>query len=203
MGRDLKERIRQRVLARMDELSVSGRELAHAVRPKPYTETDEEWTRKLDSWISSILTGRAGLGVEYFDAVCETLRLTPSELVRDDATELRELTPQEMALLRHYRTWPRAVQDRWLKMLDYFTSSTSLEPDKVRLLDEWEVLTPQEQRAVFGYFFGLRRARTQQRAEHDGEPPETAGGSALRDTTHPAGTEQILPGTREPNDDDP
>lgn len=201
MRRSLKDRVRLRVIARMDELGMSGRELAQSIRPRPPEEDPDEWTQRLDSWISSILTGRAGLGLEYFDATCETLRLTPSELVREDTSELRELTPTEMRLLRHYQQWPRAVQDRWIKMLEYFTSATNLEPDKSRLLDEWEELTTQQKQELQGYLFALRRERIQQRAERDGARMATDEGAASRDATPLGPEEQTRPASRAPNDD--
>jgi hypothetical protein len=201
MRRDLKERMRQRVRHRLDELGMSGRELAAAVRPRPHQEDPEDWEHKLDSWMSSILTGRAALTWEYVDAVCEHLRIGVSELVRDDQTELRELTPSEMRLLRYYQEWPRAVQDRWLKLLEFFAGSI-LEPDKVRLLDAWEEMSSAEQRELHAYLHALRTVRTQRTAAPAGGPHAIESAEpALPDTTRPSQREKSGSAIREPNDD--
>jgi len=203
MRRDLKERMRQRVRARLDELGMSGREVALSVRPRPFTEDHQEWQDKIDSWWSSIMTGRAALSWEYVDAVCAALRISVSELVRDDDTELRELTPSEMRLLRYYQNWPRAVQDRWLKLLEYF-ESTSLEPDKARWLDEVEELSPQEQRELHQYLFALKQGRLRQTDEHASGPHAIeSGGSTSRSTMHPDPQGRRLPATPAQPDDDP
>jgi hypothetical protein len=203
MRRDLKERMRARVRARLDELGMSGRELAAAVRPRPHQEDPDEWEHKLDSWISSILTGRAALTWEYVDAVCEHLRMSVSELVRDDQTEMRELTPSEMRLLRYYQEWPRQVQDRWLKLLEFFAGSI-LEPDKVRLLDAWEEMSAQEQRELHAYLHALRVTRSQRTAElagaRLGSLPEAV---ILPSTTRPDQPAQKSPAIPLKSDDDP
>lgn len=144
MRRDLKERIRQRIQLRLDELHMTGRQLARSVRP----DEAEDSPDKLDSWMSSILTGRAALTWEYIDAVCDTLRMTPGELVRWDDSDMRELSPREMHLLRHYQGWPRDVQERWISLLDYFRS-TMPDPQTARLLDLWRNLPlPDRRRAL-------------------------------------------------------
>lgn len=120
-------RMRLRIKARMEELGISGRELARAARPDV---TD----RELDSWISGILKGAQGLHWKHFDAVAAKLGLSPSELVRYDDSELRELTPREMRLLRHYQEWPSEIQNRWLDMLEHF-ASTVPDAETATLLD--------------------------------------------------------------------
>lgn len=129
MRKDAQLRIRTRIRTRLDELGMTARELARAVRQDAINE------READAWISGILHGRQGLSWKYFDAVADKLGWSPSELVRHDDAELRELTPSEMRLLKHHREWPRAIQDAWLDMLDHFAAAA---PDRetAALLDK-------------------------------------------------------------------
>lgn len=156
MRKDAMTRIRLRIRARLDELGMTARELARAVR------NDAIDDKERDGWISGILSGRQGLHVKYFDAVADKLGLSPSDLVRYDDSELRELTPREMRLLRHYQEWPNDMQDRWLAMLDFFTSEIP-DKDTAALLDKIRQF-PRGYRATFlGWLFQLLE---------EGVPPE-------------------------------
>jgi transcriptional regulator with XRE-family HTH domain len=108
---DVQVRIRKRVRARLDELGMTARELARAVGHD-------------DAWISGVLAGAHGLHWKDFDKVAEKLNLSPSELVRHDDSEVRELTPSEMRLLRHYQSWPKAMQQKWLDLLEHLSATT-------------------------------------------------------------------------------
>jgi transcriptional regulator with XRE-family HTH domain len=108
---DVQVRIRKRVRARLDELGMTARELARAVGHD-------------DAWISGVLAGAHGLHWKDFDKVAEKLNLSPSELVRHDDAEVRELTPSEMRLLRHYQSWPKAMQQKWLDLLEHLSATT-------------------------------------------------------------------------------
>ena len=114
MTRDVQARIRKRIRDRLDDLGMTARELAIACGNS-------------DGWISGLLDGRQGLHWKDFDRVAEKLGLSPSELVRYDDSELRELTPSEMRVLRHFQEWPESIRHRWLDVLDYFSSTA---PDR-------------------------------------------------------------------------
>jgi hypothetical protein len=143
LRRGVKDRIRNRIRARLEELGMSARELAILARPNDHSA-------QLDSWISGVLSGAQALSWKHFDAVCDALRLSPSELVREDASELRELRPHEMAMLRHYQQWPPAIQDRWLKILEYFSAATS-DPEGHRLMHELQAMSPVQRRVLRTY----------------------------------------------------
>ena len=178
----VKERIRRRVRARLDELGMTARELARAVRPEA---SDGE----RDSWISGILKGVQGLSWKHFDAVADKIGLPPSELVRYDDDELRELTPNEMRLIRHYREWPRDIQDRWLALLDHF-AATVPDKDTAKLLDQLRAHPPSLRRPVLSWLARLLEG---------GIPPEAATGGVelgqdeellLKDTKRPVDSDQ-------------
>lgn len=114
--RVIQERIRRRILARLEELGMTQRELSIKVTGEPK-----------DSWISGILSGAQGLSWKDFDAVCDALTISPSEMVRHDDDVVRELTPSEMRMMRHFQTWPSEIQTYALAFLDHLSGSV---PDR-------------------------------------------------------------------------
>ena len=110
MRRDIQARIRQRIRERLDELRMTQRELAKAVG-------------HTDAWISGILDGYQGLNWGDFDAVVDTLQLSPADLVRRDEDAVREISPREMRLLRYYQDWPDSIKDYWLEVMAFFAAS--------------------------------------------------------------------------------
>lgn len=131
---DVQVRIRKRIRTRLDELGMTARELARAVGHD-------------DAWISGVLAGAHGLHWKDFDAVANKLNLSPSELVRYDDSEVRELSPSEMRLLRHYQAWPKAMQLRWLDLLDHF-SATTPDPETAAFLDRLRVMPKSLRRPI-------------------------------------------------------
>ena len=115
---DVRERIRLRVVARLEELGMTAREFALRTRPG-------EPGASLDSWVSGILKGTQALSWKHFDAACEALGLSPAELVRYDASELRELRPHEMRMLRLYGEWPQDHQTAFLHLLEYLSGKAT------------------------------------------------------------------------------
>lgn len=112
---DVRERMRLRIAARLEELGMTAREFALRTRP------GEQHSAHLDSWASGILKGVQALSWKHFDAACDALGLTPAELVRYDSSELRELRPHEMRMLRLYNEWPQDQQLSFLHLLEYLS----------------------------------------------------------------------------------
>ncbi len=148
MSADAKTRVRKRIRARLDELNMTGRELANAIPAKLGQP-------KGDAWISGVLSGKQGLSLDDLDAVADKLNLPPSELVRADNSELRELRPHEMHLLRHYQSWPAPVQERWLRILDYFSMLTA-DREAAELVDVWRELSIRDRKLLRRYLQQLQ-----------------------------------------------
>lgn len=146
MATDAKSRVRQRIRARLDELGMTGRELAQANPGGP----------KSDGWISGVLNGAQGLQLEDLDWVADKLRMNPSELVRLDSSELRELKPHEMRLLRHYQQLPEQIQERILRVLDYY-SATVPDPEGARLVEHYKELSQPDRRILRNFVDKLLR----------------------------------------------
>jgi transcriptional regulator with XRE-family HTH domain len=175
MRKDAQTRIRLRIRARLEELGMTARELARAVR---HDVSD----REVDAWISGILKGRQGLHWKHFDAVADKLGLSPSELVRYEDAELRELTPSEMRLLLHYRDWPEGIRDRWLDMLDHF-SATVPDRDTAILLDRLRRTPRGLRKPVTGWLLHLLEEGIPPAAVTGGVEGVRAEGTAEPDTT--------------------
>jgi len=138
-----------------------------------------------DAWISGVLAGAHGLHWKDFDAVAHKLGLSPSELVRHDDAEVRELTPSEMRLLRHYQGWPRDMQERWLALLDHLAAAI---PDRetANFLGLVRALPPSLRRPVLNWFARLLEEGSVPTGQPDGGGiviGEARGGSG---TTHPS-----------------
>jgi transcriptional regulator with XRE-family HTH domain len=163
MRKDAQTRIRLRIRARLDELGMTGRELARQVRRDATTD------KEFDSWISGILNGTSGLHWKHFDAVADALNISPSELVRYDDATIRELTPAEMRLIRHVNEWPREIFDRWLAILDHFAATM---PDKetAALLDRIRSTPRSVRRPVLSWLARLLE---------EGIPPEAVFGGLV------------------------
>lgn len=198
MGKDAMSRVRRRIRERLDELGMTGRELVQAMNPP-----------KSDAWISGILAGSQGLQLENLDEVAAILRLSPTELTRHDDADLRELTPSEMRLLRHYQNWPSEIQQRWLRMLDYFAASAP-DPDGAKLLDRWRDLPLRDRRALHEFLDTLERrlrGNFPPTGEPSNDPQATGAGPAAPDATRPFQPGQTPGAARppavDPSPDDP
>lgn len=185
MRKDVKTRIRLRVLARLDETGMTARELARSVGHD-------------DAWISGILRGSQGLPWKDFDAVADKLSLSPSELVRYDDAILRELSPAEMRMLRHFQNWPPTIRDAWLEILDYFVGSMP-DKDTGALLTRLQKMPRSVRRPVLAWLFRLLE---------EGIPPEAVTGGVVlgsdegaseSDTTRRADPVRTLRDTRPPS----
>lgn len=182
-------RVRTRIRTRLDELGMTGRELAAACGHK-------------DAWISGILAGYQTLGWEDFDKVADKLGLSPSELVRYDDATVRELTPREMRLLRHYQNWPTDLQDRWLAMLDHFAAAV---PDRetATLLDRLRALPRSVRRPVLAWLFRLLEEGIPPEALTGGVEPGANGAPDAPTTPHRGPRLRPRSGPPKKNDDPP
>lgn len=177
--RTFKDRVRGTIRERLDALGMTARELARAVR------TDATTDREVDAWISGILKGSQGLSWKYFDAVADTLGLAPSDLVRYDDAEVREVTPREMRLLRHYREWPVEMQERWLAMLDHF-AATVPDKDTARLLDYIRATPRGLRRPTLHWLMRLLEGGIQPEQLVDADAPGSSEASDEPGTMRPA-----------------
>jgi transcriptional regulator with XRE-family HTH domain len=179
---DVQARIRKRVRARLDDLGMTARELARAVGHD-------------DAWISGVLAGAHGLHWKDFDKVADKLGLSPSELVRYDDSEIRELTPSEMRLLRHYQAWPKAMQQKWLDLLEHF-SATTPDTETAVFLERLRMMPKSIRRPVLDWFARLLEEGTLPVAlVGDGAPGTSVKSSGLT-AIHPSHHKETTRGDR-------
>lgn len=88
------ERVRRRLALMLDERTHAGK-----LRQKALVRH----CGKSAAWISNILAGRKGLRLVDLDLVADFFRIPPSELVRETDSDLVEVSPSELALLRKLR----------------------------------------------------------------------------------------------------
>jgi transcriptional regulator with XRE-family HTH domain len=169
---DVQVRIRKRVRARLDELGMTARELARAVGHD-------------DAWISGVLAGAHGLHWKDFDKVAEKLNLSPSELVRHNDAEVRELTPSEMRLLRHYQAWPRAMQQKWLDLLEHF-SATTPDTETAAFLERLRMMPKSIRRPVLDWMSRLLEEGTLPAGLVGGGGSDPSAGSSGPASSHPS-----------------
>lgn len=167
MKKDVQVRMRERIRARLQETGMTARELARAVGHD-------------DAWISGILAGAQGLHWKDFDAVANKLGLAPSELVRHDDDEVRELTPTEMRLLKHYQSWPKVIQTRWVELLDFYAERTP-DAEFADFIAQLKMVPKSLRRPVLEWLAGLLEAGT--------PPIGSVDGGGHESTAAPSGTD--------------
>jgi hypothetical protein len=148
-----------------------------------------------DAWISGVLAGAHGLHWKDFDKVADKLNLSPSELVRHDDSEIRELTPTEMRLLRHYQTWPKVMQQKWLDLLEHL-SATTPDTETAAFLERLRMMPKSIRRPVLDWFARLLEEGTLPIALTGDGAAVTTSKSSERDASHPNRHTQTTRGGR-------
>lgn len=91
---DALERFRTRLRAYLDDRTSSRK-----LRQKALAQH----LKKSEAWLSNVLDGKRGFRLVDLDLVADFFRVPPSELIRENNTELVEVTPTERTLLRTFR----------------------------------------------------------------------------------------------------
>lgn len=107
------------------------------------------------------------------DDIAHYFGVPPAVLVKADTSALVELTPSEMALLRHWRAFPREVQDQLSALLTYFAGIAPDEKAMRRFVSKFRRLSQTDQEYVERTMDSLRR-HTDER--DTGAPPAPEGG---------------------------
>ena len=127
-----KLRVRDRILARLDELGMTGREFAKRVGGYK------------DGWFNAIKKGRNALALADLDSAAAVLKTTPGELVRR-GEEGWDLRPSEARMIRAMRLLPPVIQDDLIQLTEYLVG---VSPDEVEMLNEYRELTTGQQSLV-------------------------------------------------------
>lgn len=110
-------RVRQRVLDLLD----ASRESPRGLRK---TQSGIATALGLNkATISQILKGKSDFRMAHLDALADYFGVPPSTLFRLESSRLIELTPAEIRLVRHWRTWPAEIQALILPLYDYFAGT--------------------------------------------------------------------------------
>jgi hypothetical protein len=89
-------------------------------------------------------------GVPHFklrqvDQIAEYFGVPPAVLIKEDDSNLVELTPSEMRLIRIWREWPREIQHHVLEMLAFFAALAPAEKQARRYLSKFRRLNRKDQ----------------------------------------------------------
>ena len=125
-------RVSRRIAARLHEIGLTARAFAHELN-------------HVDGWISGIKNGKWALGLDELDEAARVLRLTPSELVRNDESELWELRPTEGRLLRAVRQLPPVLRDHLVAHAEFLMG---VAPPELDFLIDYRKLTNEEQQRI-------------------------------------------------------
>lgn len=164
-------RAAERMKIRMEELRMTGRELATRLGHK-------------DSWISALLAKKFALSLEELDAAAFALRTSPGELVRE-AKEGWDLAPTEQRLVRAVRQLPAVLREHLAMFADYLVGVT---PPEVELLHDIRQLNAQEFERLLSFVRVVRL--TQGTARGTAVHPEPPGTSSTPTETVPRARKQ-------------
>jgi len=112
-------------------MSLEARALARIqddLKEKRYKQTQlAEASGYVDSTISEIVNGKAGLPYDVVEAAAGLRGVDPAEYIVDPASAMRVLNPIEAEFIRYARTWPRDVLSALVTFLQYFAPSSAAE----------------------------------------------------------------------------
>jgi hypothetical protein len=97
------------------------------------------------------------------DAIADYFGVTPATLIQRPTSELWELTPNEVRLVRHWRAWAFDVQTAVMQLLDFFAGMLPEEKEDRRLFQKWRKLSRQDRAYAESTIDDLLRREAQDR----------------------------------------
>ena len=91
-------------------------------------------------WLSSVLAGRRHVQIRDLDRLAAALGIPVAELIAPRGSDLKQLSPDEAALLRHVRSWPVSVRAALLRFVVYWTNEAPIDPQSRRMVQMWRDL---------------------------------------------------------------
>jgi transcriptional regulator with XRE-family HTH domain len=96
------ERCRQRLRLLLDDRTPGGK-----IKQKTFAD----YMDKSEAWLTNVLHGKRGIRIVDLDKVADFFRLPVSEFVRENDSDLVEVTPTEKILLRRIRRMSQDYRD--------------------------------------------------------------------------------------------
>lgn len=179
MVKSAADRMRDRVRALLDRKGRSQRKLALALEEAGLGVDHSELSRKLSDDESK----QRDFTLRQLDAVAAYCDVPPSALIKDETSELQELSREEVRLISHWRSWPDDVKDQCIGLLEYFAGQLPTQNEKDRMWIKWRRLNAGERLIVERTMEDVRRGRRTARGA-DTETAAQESSPATQPSTH-------------------
>lgn len=132
------QRLRLRISERLD---------ADKDKPQGFRRTQRGLAKRIgisEPTLSELLSGpQATRGLlAHLDKIADYFGVPPSLLIHRNDTALMEIAPEEYRVIKHWREFPRDVQEQIAAMFDYFAGILPEEKEERRIWQRWRRLSP-------------------------------------------------------------
>lgn len=103
------------------------------------------------SSMSRIYAGRQPVTLHMLDAIEQITGESAIELLVDPNVELKAVNPPEAALLRYFRTWPKATRDAFIAFLSFFADEAPVTYEQRVAHEQLRRLPEGKRRAAYAY----------------------------------------------------
>jgi transcriptional regulator with XRE-family HTH domain len=101
------------------------------------------------SAVNPYISGDREISLELLEAVCDLTHERVAEIVAPASDEIRQLSPDEAALLRHVRAWPLSVRRALLSFVEYFADEAPTVGQTRNLHELWRRSDEQQRGRIF------------------------------------------------------
>ena len=102
--------------------------------------------------VSETLSGKRRVTLRFMEGVADLAGVHPGELLSDPhRDQIKIVNPQEMQLLRYFRSWPASTRDALLSFVSFFADEDPATHDQRRAHEQIRRLPEGKQRVVYAY----------------------------------------------------
>lgn len=96
------------------------------------------------SGINPYIRGDRDINLYVLEAISELTQIPIAELVAPDGETIKQLAPDEAALLRFFRMWPASVRQSLIGFLEFFANESAPDAQTRNMSELWRRSTPKE-----------------------------------------------------------
>lgn len=102
--------------------------------------------------VSETLSGKRRVTLRFLEAVSKVTGVHPGEFLTDPhRDQIKIVNPQEMQLLRYFRSWPVSTRESLLSFASFFADEDPATTDERRAHEQIRRLPDGKQRLVYAY----------------------------------------------------
>lgn len=102
--------------------------------------------------VSETLNGKRGLTLRFLEGVADLTGVHPGELLSDPyRDQIKIVNPQEMQMLRYFRSWPVVTREALLSFASFFANEEPSTHDLRRAFEQLRRLPEGKRHAAFAY----------------------------------------------------